>query len=156
MRGVYTRARFPERPAFEVLAREFRDAHVCWHEDIRGGVMVELVTPASSPLAAAVMSGSMRALGGQDVESFGINAIDYFYESVLAAGGCVLAWDAGADCMETFEPTVRTWKSTMWWESHGWLASATDAVALVHPRAPDPSVHAESFLETLLRARSRD
>ena len=145
---MYASARFNAVPADDVLAALLREeATVCHHDDIRGGYCVEMVV-GKGKVSPAVLRHVLQVLGGEDITVIDIRCVEWFSESMLAAGGRVVAWDD-----ETNQSTVSYGqiesKTPAWWAAHGWLAFHVDAIDIAHPHAVHASASAQSFVSKL-------
>lgn len=122
MKGYYLRFRFHHVPALsDIISYLGWDAqfYACYHEDFRGGVMVEVVSTRPGPY-------------DQDIEMHRIEVMEFFCDAIIEAGGvCV---DHGR--VVHHEPHSDTWR-----QEYGFLAFALNDIDISHPRA----LHAFEF-----------
>lgn len=144
--GVYGSARFAALPCDDVFGALIREeCTICHHDDIRGGVCVECVI-GKGKLAPQILQHVFQVLGGEDIVVIDIQCVEWFSESMLAAGGRVLTWDTNRTSVCHGSSECR---SAAWWALHGWLAYNVDAVDIIHPHAVHAAASAHTFLTKL-------
>lgn len=130
MKGVYARYRCPRLPplaeVYEWVGGEF---YACYHDDIRGGVLIEVAAPV---VLRPPTSGS-------DFEWHEIHVLEFFGDAMLEAGGVYVDTDGVASDRTTAESRHPAWRRTM-----GFLTSVLDDIDLSHPRA----VHASDYMHS--------
>jgi hypothetical protein len=134
-------------PGLAALGAVLRDgAHVCHHDDIRGGVLVEAIVVSCRDHGDELRRRIVEELGGTDVVVAGVRAVDWFCASMDVAGGRCIAWDAhgGARLVGCAEKSTKGWLV-----SQGWLAFHTEDVDVVHPMALQAADCARAFAEAI-------
>jgi hypothetical protein len=148
MRGVYARAHFDDVPTDDAVGRMFRkEVTVCHHDDVGGGVCFECVADWGT---AQSVAQALTALGGENVTGESIRCIEWYSDSMLAAGGRVVSWDLEANAAGAAYG-VSCHRSPAWWAANGWLAFHVDAVDVAHPRAIQTAPSAHAFMTQLER-----
>lgn len=113
-RGVYIRFRSSEIPTLpELVGWCGPDFVACAHDDIRGGYMIEVASPCI-------------AFYRVDLEVFDVHAVEFFEDSLCAAGGVSVQNGVIVD----HEPQTPKWRAAM-----GFLTHVLDDVDISHPRA---------------------
>lgn len=142
MRGVYTRVLCNTTPSIAEVAAWFRvpgeaarvpgappapptELYVCRHDDIRGGVLVE------------VASAGWPVVG----QSWGVTSLEFFADAIVEAGGVCLYDGAVAA-----HPPARLGARAR--AALGFVTHVHDAVDVSHPHA----FHAADECATFLRA----
>jgi len=131
MKGTYARFRCETLPDIAELGLWFGgDFYACHNEDFRGGVLVELASPAGMP---ASFPSAWR-----DVEFFGVHSLEFFGDAMLEAGGvAVSAYHIVPDVGRQ----TPAWRAAM-----GFLTHVLDDGDVSHPRAVHAATEFRNFL----------
>lgn len=137
MRGSYARFRFHGACAPSSLAHVLTGGTytVCAHDDIRGGLLVEVAWPADPNRQPHVPR--TPPLDWYDFEIFQVYAVEFYIDSLREAGGTSFVEHE----IDETEPQSSQWRRAM-----GFVTHVLDDLDISHPRAVHASSEFQNFV----------
>ena len=134
MRGSYARFRFDGACVPSSLAHVLTGGTytVCTHDDIRGGLLVEVAWPADPSHEPRTPPPDWY-----DFEVFDVHAVEFYVDSLREAGGTSFV---------EYDVDETDAQSSQWRRAMGFVTHVLDEIDISHPRAVHASTEFQNFI----------